>query len=113
MRGHDGRIIKTDITSGATPLHEFMFKEGDLILYGNETLGYRGRIANHLGKVNRFMYTIVIPMLGEPYKPKKYGRNIPPHPTLNVAITHAIVTSFALSQLGYFKGFDPPKLRAT
>lgn len=111
LKDYDGRIIKTDIVQEATPLNEFRFNERDLVLYGNETFGYGGRIAKHLEKVNKPMHAITVPMLGEPYKHSKYVGNTPQYANLNVAATLAIVTFTALSQLGYFDGFNPSNLR--
>jgi len=78
-------------TRGNIPYYDFEFKDGDIIVFGSETSGVPIELLK-----NNLSNTVTIPMVG----------NVR---SLNLSNSVAIVTYFALHQVGYFDNFTVNK----
>lgn len=101
---YQGRRIATAVTPQATPLTEFQFQDGDLILFGNERVGLSDQVLATCDE------SVIIPMLGAPYIKDDYHpgqpiKGVGEYPTYNVGVTYGITMFIAMAQLEEFKDF--------
>ena len=101
---YQGRRIATALTPQSTPLTEFQFQDGDIILFGNERVGLPDQVIASCEEA------LIIPMLGAPYIKDDYHpgqpiKGVGEYPTYNVGVSYGIAMFTALAQLGLFKDF--------
>jgi tRNA(Leu) C34 or U34 (ribose-2'-O)-methylase TrmL len=110
LRDYSGRVLAMDIQPRAHPLPGFEFREGDLIIIGNENTGFMNKKMQRWAGLERIDKYLLIPMLGRNYAKPDRGRPVAPdhhlHPNISVAATADIILYDALTKLGYFEGFS-------
>ena len=114
LKEYDGRKVAIDIRADAVPLNTFLFRNKDLLIFGNERAGLDDRV---LGLCDD---CVVIPMFGAHYRDNENRElsldherpltGIREHSAFNVSVAYGIAVLYALQQLGYFEGFEPQSL---
>lgn len=102
---YEGRKIVTELSPRSKPLGEFAFRDGDLILFGNERVGVDKQASDLCDDA------VIIPMLGAPdiktdYHPGEPIHGVGQYPSLSVSMAYGIVMYTALEHTGTFRSFS-------